>query len=599
MVNYKDPSQFNSQCYKVILIDLVQLSHSGKNLFAISEKGSVATFRFPFDENTNNAIEFNEFASHSRSIAQCRFSFDDQFLFTAGEDGCVFIYRVIDKDQKTKVERNWSFSDEILVSKSDLVENQRVLNELKQKVDELKAESDAQLRSKDIIYANKMQEVQDKFKEEIKSLNLLIAQRKMEMAESEVRQKDEMIETKKHHQVDIKEAISSFEQKIGSEHAHYKSLEDRLNDLHHQWEGRMKDIEFNYHNKVVQITDYYKQQIDQKHSLIQKAKQEFQDHRANYEITVKDIEQDIEKEILQLEFNYEMKLKEERLNLSRVKEENIAMKAHYDLLLTQIEEQKRELAKAGLEEKRIHDIIKSLENDISGLEKEMQERDETLLDKEKRISDLKKKNQELEKFKFVLDYKIIELRKQVQPREQDIVNLTERTEAMKLELKQYETKQKVLKTAYQDLILKHFGTYREKLSEEWRLNMISSVKSNIEHDLYQVFKHIDSLRSFKLLFTELYHKYKNKQYEPPETAPASTLPHASESELLFYLENMKKGPQKQNQVVVKNEFEVHATNKRIQLERTTQMLNQKLKKEQKKRSVAARKMIEENTILTK
>lgn len=33
---------------------------------------------------------------------------------------------------------------------------------------------------------------------------------------------------------------------------------------------------------------------------------------------------------------------------------------------------------------------------------------------------MKKKNQELEKFKFVLDYKIKELRKQIEPRENDI-----------------------------------------------------------------------------------------------------------------------------------------------------------------------------------
>ncbi|VDP69333.1 unnamed protein product [Schistosoma curassoni] len=40
--------------------------------------------------------------------------------------------------------------------------------------------------------------------------------------------------------------------------------------------------------------------------------------------------------------------------------------------------------------------------------------------REKRILDLKKKNQELEKFKYVLDYKINELKKQIEPRENDI-----------------------------------------------------------------------------------------------------------------------------------------------------------------------------------
>ena len=44
---------------------------------------------------------------------------------------------------------------------------------------------------------------------------------------------------------------------------------------------------------------------------------------------------------------------------------------------------------------------------------------------EKRIYDLKKKNQELEKFKFVLDYKIKELRKQMEPRENEIKRMKE------------------------------------------------------------------------------------------------------------------------------------------------------------------------------
>ena len=47
------------------------------------------------------------------------------------------------------------------------------------------------------------------------------------------------------------------------------------------------------------------------------------------------------------------------------------------------------------------------------------------VEQEKRIYDLKKKNQELEKFKFVLDYKIKELKKQIEPRENDIKAMKE------------------------------------------------------------------------------------------------------------------------------------------------------------------------------
>jgi len=45
---------------------------------------------------------------------------------------------------------------------------------------------------------------------------------------------------------------------------------------------------------------------------------------------------------------------------------------------------------------------------------------------------LKKKNQELEKFKFVLDYKIKELKKQIEPREADIKAMKEQIQEVSL-----------------------------------------------------------------------------------------------------------------------------------------------------------------------
>lgn len=48
----------------------------------------------------------------------------------------------------------------------------------------------------------------------------------------------------------------------------------------------------------------------------------------------------------------------------------------------------------------------TLRKDVAGYQKEIRERDETILEKDSRIDDLRKKNQELDKFKFVLNYKI-------------------------------------------------------------------------------------------------------------------------------------------------------------------------------------------------
>ena len=61
---------------------------------------------------------------------------------------------------------------------------------------------------------------------------------------------------------------------------------------------------------------------------------------------------------------------------------------------------------------------------------ELNEREFTIKDKDTRIFDLKKKTQELEKFKFVLDYKIKELKRDIGPREDEIKDLLQLTSTM-------------------------------------------------------------------------------------------------------------------------------------------------------------------------
>merc|ERR1711861_36910 len=58
--------------------------------------------------------------------------------------------------------------------------------------------------------------------------------------------------------------------------------------------------------------------------------------------------------------------------------------------------------------------------------KEIKERDKTIHDKEQKIYELKKQNQELEKFKFVLGYKIKELKAQIDPKNDDIAEMRQR-----------------------------------------------------------------------------------------------------------------------------------------------------------------------------
>ena len=87
------------------------------------------------------------------------------------------------------------------------------------------------------------------------------------------------------------------------------------------------------------------------------------------------------------------------------------------------QEKQNEETKIAEKQKDLRDLFKqtnNLKQTIESQEGELKERATTIEDKNKRINDLRKKTQELEKFKFVLDYKIKELKRDIGPREMEI-----------------------------------------------------------------------------------------------------------------------------------------------------------------------------------
>ncbi|RYH26672.1 hypothetical protein EON65_14295 [archaeon] len=102
-----------------------------------------------------------------------------------------------------------------------------------------------------------------------------------------------------------------------------------------------------------------------------------------------------------------------------------------------IEDQKEEMKALQQKEKELHEQIKLLEKEVSAHKKEIKTRDVSIGEKEKRIYELKKKNQELDKFKFVLDFKIRELKQQIEPRQMEIMAMREKIKNMDEELEKY------------------------------------------------------------------------------------------------------------------------------------------------------------------
>ena len=135
------------------------------------------------------------------------------------------------------------------------------------------------------------------------------------------------------------------------------------------------------------------------------------------------------------------------------------------------------------------------------------ERDETIADKEKRIFDLKKKNQELEKFKFVLDYKIKELKRQIEPRESEIADLRRQVEEMDLELEQYHKSNAALDLMIGELRLKLDGMSKELSQQKALIKAGESYTRKFRRDLAMCAAGVEDQNDLKAGVKELYQRY--------------------------------------------------------------------------------------------
>lgn len=121
-----------------------------------------------------------------------------------------------------------------------------------------------------------------------------------------------------------------------------------------------------------------------------------------------------------------LKEKYEKL-IKSARESNIRLKGETGVLKKKIISSQKEIELIQMEIIHVtEDLnklklnIKALEQEILDLKKEISERDLIIQDKEKRIYDLKRKDQEYERYKFVLNYRIKELKNQIEPRDKEI-----------------------------------------------------------------------------------------------------------------------------------------------------------------------------------
>jgi hypothetical protein len=399
------------------------------------------------------------------------------------------------------------YAPEILIHRRDLDEKNNMIIDYQNKVKEMEVRMTQQQYKRELDHEETMKQLTDQFKSEseaqYKKYEALMTikcdqesqftEMRREMSE---KHRLELIKLKQDYQAQIKAAedtVGSLEKDIDEQTAQFRQ------------EGQLKDK--NRDDTILQLNKHYEDQIDgekvladelcnQEHSL----KEEFETIRVQMEL-------DTDNEIDTLKEMYDQKLSLEKANLLDLKIENGFLRKRFTQYQTDIKDKDEDIADKLKTKGQLEGKIRGYDKDIEALRNEINERTDTIGDKEKRIADLKKKNQELEKFKFVLEFKIRELKDQTKPRDEEIELAGVKIAEMHQERDKYYHNNESLRMTIRDLKLKIDGQKSEVASLQDKLRYADAYKIRLREDLNFLQESTKTIKHLKDAVKNLYHKH--------------------------------------------------------------------------------------------
>jgi len=493
-----------------VVLGQLALSNSAKTLFCstaeVEQPGTIRCYKFPLDG------EFIEYQCHSLPATRIRVTYDDSYLFSCSEDGSLYIFEIRKKDRvqgsrRAEKESALGFSDEILVTRTFLDEKQANLVELERQVDELSNQIDFQLRHRDSYHKEKMAELEDKYGQEIEQERTQYELLREEKNDMEMEYEENMKKLEELHAKQTQDLEASFQHKMMIEVGRYQKSSTEREKEHTEWERQHTKLLKDHEDQVNEMNKHFENQhMDDGAQKARILEEKMLAQRVHKE-TLRQLEQDADREIEELKEQYEEKLAHEKEDKVRLRGQAGIHRKHHEDLKRQMNKKEEELRQqqdaARKKQEKIDLFLKERELNL----KDIKERDKTIGDKEQQIYDLKKHNQELEKFKFVLDYKIKELKSQIDPKNQDISIMKLQIQEMDHDLEDYHKKNKQLQIDIGQLQLRQKISQDEIATQRKKLSDSLTLIKRMNNDFHECVQYIQEPLLLKEKINNLYKKY--------------------------------------------------------------------------------------------
>ncbi|XP_073385676.1 uncharacterized protein [Physcomitrium patens] len=470
-----------------VALTQIKLPFASRLLFAGTDVGSVRAYKFPL----------------------------------SGEDGSIVLFDIHNKERsvvssarKDKDALGWA--KEVLIYKADMEEMHQTCQDLESKVVQISTYCDYQLKIKDQDFNDWIKESNEQHQHELEASRIKLQTMLQQKAEDELEQEKKLLLIEEQHAQVLQDVEAQFHKRMLAEVERYQALEQEkiLSDA--KWQDEIT-VAYRTNEKAMQdLIEAYEDKLDGEKEAYQQLKKDKEQSYLDFAEVRRQHEFDQDQELEEIKASFEVKLSAEKDTLLRIKGENGILNKKMSEFSKDIEIQREELKLLFHQKKELYKIIGIFERDMIALRKDIEERNETITEKERRIYDLKRKNQELEKFKFVLDYKIKDLKQQIGPREVELQDTRDIIQKMEKELQRTHKSLEARGFQLAEMKLLVEGAKKDQNIMRQKIADDGAMLTSFQSDFCRLTETADNAREAKEMIKRMYEKYIQNKFTPKE-----------------------------------------------------------------------------------
>jgi len=435
---------------------------------------------------------------------------NDSYLFSASEDGAIFVYEIIFVEDGVKLQSKKlaadQFVDMSLISRSAVEEQRGQMLDLTEQIKELSTSTEYKVHMKEQYYTElikKQQAVQDGLRESeqqrYETLKRMKEKQELEAAEA-IQSMEEA------HMKAAEELEALYERKLAMHAARYDEMKGAKDDIQCEFEERIEVMKREHAVMLERQHFAAEKALQEKSRAMEELQARYDKDMARFDVFLTETEEVADIEIAKI-------LDKSKSDLQIQKDQNSLHKTEVALYKKNFKKYKEELEEKEKQHIKNQEAIENykvkitvLKDEVMRLKGQVSERESQIVEREKRISDLKNKARELEKFKFVLDYRNEELNKLIEPKDRMLKELQNQIGELDNEL-QSDSKNKLgLKQELDDQEEKMMAQYHELQKERRRTNDKERFIQQFIKELHKLVTEMDP-SMWREAIRKLHHKY--------------------------------------------------------------------------------------------